>query len=110
MAEAADAAPVGQGLGQGLAQGDPHVLVGVVVVDVGVAPGGDLQIQQAVTGELVEHVVEKGDTGGHLAAAGAIQIEGHMHVGLTGDAMDLAGSRRAGSRRADGHAGVGEGA
>ena len=75
----------------------------------GVAPGGDLQVQQAVAGDLVEHVVEERDTGGHLAAAGAIEIQGNVHIGLTGDAMDLAGACRAGSRRADGHAGEGDG-
>lgn len=109
MAEAADAPAVGQGLGEGLAQGDAHVLIGVVVVDVGVAPGGDLQIQQAVAGDLVKHVVEERDAGGHLAAAGAVEIEGHVHVGFTGDAMDFAGALGAGAWRADGHASEGDG-
>jgi hypothetical protein len=62
-------AAIPQGLGQGLAHGDAHIFVGVVVVDVGVADGADLQIQQPVAGQLVEHVVEEGHTRGHLAAA-----------------------------------------
>jgi hypothetical protein len=60
----------------------------VVVVDVGVARGGDLQIDQAVAADLVEHVVEEGHAGGHLAAAGAIQANAHPHVGFAGDAVD----------------------
>jgi len=109
VAEATDAAAVGEGLGQGLAQGDAHVLVGVVVVDVGVAAGGDLQIQQAVAGDLVEHVVEERHAGGHLSAAGAVKIEGHVHIGFTGDPMDLAGALGAGAWRAGGHASEGNG-
>jgi uncharacterized protein YqfA (UPF0365 family) len=84
-----DAAPIAKGLGQGLAYGDTHVLVGVVVVDVGVANGADLQVDQAMAGELVEHVVEERHACGHLAAAAAIEVEPHAHIGLTGNAMDL---------------------
>jgi NaMN:DMB phosphoribosyltransferase len=76
----------------------------VVIIDVSVAPGRDLQIEQAMAGELVEHVVEEGDAGVHLAATGAIEIQGHVNIGFAGDAMDLAGTRGA-----DGHAGVGNG-
>ena len=45
MAEALDAAAIAEGLGQGLADGDAHVLVAVVVIDMGVAAGSDLQIE-----------------------------------------------------------------
>ena len=90
--EAVDAAAVPKGLGEGLPEGDAHVLVGVVVVDVGVARGADLQIDQAVTADLVEHVIEEGHTGGHLAGATAIEAELHPHVGFPGDAVDLCGA------------------
>ena len=39
-----DAAPVPQGLCQGLPHGNPHVLIGVVIVDVGVSHRIDFQI------------------------------------------------------------------
>jgi hypothetical protein len=52
----------------------------------------------------MEHVIQEGHTRGHLAAAAAIEIQDHVHVGLAGDAMDLAGAWRA-----DGHAGRGDG-
>ena len=105
MAEAMDAAAVAQGLGQGLADGDAHVLVAVVVINVGVARGTDLQIQQPVAGELVQHVIQKGHARGHLTAAGAIQVEGHPHIGFAGDTVDRSdalsnahGSRGSGER------------
>ena len=90
MPEAMDAAPVTEGLGQGLAHGDAHVFVGVVIVDVGVAAGPDLQIHQPVAGQLVEHVIQERHTGGHRAAAAAVEVQVHLHIGFTGDAVDLA--------------------
>ena len=90
VAKAVNAAAIAQGLGQRLAHGDAHVLVGVVVVDVGVTDGADLQIQQAVAGQLVQHVVQKRHTRTHLTLAAAIQVEPDPHIGLAGDAMDLA--------------------
>ena len=38
MTEAMDTASDAWGLSQGLAKGDPHILIGVVVVDVGIPP------------------------------------------------------------------------
>jgi hypothetical protein len=46
-----------------LAHRDAHVFHGVVAVDVQVALGIDLQVDQAVAGDLVEHVVEEADAG-----------------------------------------------
>ena len=35
----------------------------------------DLQVDQAVAGHLVEHVVEEADAGGERGLAGAVQVE-----------------------------------
>src|SRR5690554_6847771 len=43
--------------GEGLAQGDADILDGMVVVDVHVAVTMDVEVDQAVTGDLVQHVV-----------------------------------------------------
>ena len=94
MAEAMDAAAVAQGLGQGLADGDAHVLVAVVVIDMGVARGADLQVEQPMAGELVQHVIQKGHASSHLAAAAAIEVERHPHIGFTGDTVNLSGAIR----------------
>jgi hypothetical protein len=96
VAEPLDAAPVAEGLGQGLAEGDPHVLIGVVVVDVGVALGADLQVDQTVAADLVEHVIEEGHAGGQLLAAGAIEIDAHTDPGFGGIAADFGGSHGVG--------------
>ena len=47
-----------------------------------------------MAGELVQHVIQEGHTGGHLAAAAAIEVEGHPHIGFTSNAMDLADAIR----------------
>jgi len=87
---ALDVVVINRGAREGLADGNAHVLVAVVVIDMGVAAGTDLQIQQPVAGELVQHVIQKGHAGGHLAAAAAIEVEGHPHIGFTSNAVDLA--------------------
>jgi hypothetical protein len=43
-----------------LAQGDADILDGVMGVDVQIAPRFDFQIDQAVAGDLIEHVIEEG--------------------------------------------------
>ena len=60
VAVAADALLVADGLGEGLAEGDADVLDGVVIVDMQVALALDVQVDQAVAGDLVHHVVEEG--------------------------------------------------
>jgi hypothetical protein len=89
LTETVDAAAVSQSLGQGLAHSNPHIFVGVVIIDMGVTHRMDLQIDQAVAADLMEHVVEEGHAGAGLALAGAIQFQTHLHVGFTGDPMDL---------------------
>ena len=81
--------PIAKRLGQGLANGDPHILIGVVVIDVGVTAGTDLQIKQPVAADLMEHVIEEGHAGAHLALAAAIEPHAHLYIGFTGDPMHL---------------------
>ena len=61
MAITPDAFFVANGLGEGLAQGDADVFDRVVAVDVQIALASDLQINQTVARDLVEHVVQKTD-------------------------------------------------
>jgi hypothetical protein len=60
----------------------------LVVVDGGVARGLDLQVDQAVVADLVEHGVEEGHAGGHLALAAATESEPHPPIAFAGDAED----------------------
>jgi hypothetical protein len=58
-----------------------------------------------VAADLVEHVVEKGHAGGHLALACAIQAEPHAHIGFAGLAVNLPAAKgfsHAGGGRHDG--------
>ena len=72
-----------------LPEGDADVLDGVVAVDVQVARRVDVQIDQAVARDLVEHVVEEADAGGELADAGAVKVERDADLGLSGVSRHL---------------------
>ena len=71
-----------------LAQGDADILDRVMGVDVQIALGFDVQIDQAVAGDLVEHVVEEGQPGGELGVARAIQIDARPNPGFQSVALD----------------------
>ncbi len=87
MPVAGHALLVADGLGEGLAEGDADVLDGVVVVDVQVAVALDVEVDQPVTGDLVEHVLQEGHADGEARLAGAIQIDGDLDLGFQGVAL-----------------------
>ena len=74
VAVAADALLVADRLQHRLAERDADVFDRVVAVDVQVALGLDVQVDQAMAGDLVEHVVEKADAGRELRLAAAVQV------------------------------------
>ena len=80
-------------LQQRLPERDADVLDRVVIVDVQVALGFDLHGDAGVARQLVEHVVEEADPGGHAARAAAVQIDGD------GDRRFVRGSHDAGVSR-----------
>jgi len=84
-----NATSITEGLGKGLTHSDPDVFIGVVIIDVGITHRIDLQIDQPMAADLVEHVVKKRHAGADLTLADTIQIEAHLHVGFTGDPMDV---------------------
>ena len=69
LAEAADAALVAERLRQRLAEHDADILGGVVEVDMQVALGLHVEVEQPVAGEGGQHVVEEADAGGDLGRA-----------------------------------------
>ena len=75
VAEPADARLVAERLAQRLAQRQRGVLDRVVRVDLDVAAGLDAQVEQAVLGQLGEHVVEERHAGAHLGRAGAVEVQ-----------------------------------
>ena len=97
LAVAAYAPLVAQGLPEGVTQADAHVLHRVVVVHIGVAGAGQIQIEPAVPGKQHQHVVQKAAAGGAAALAGALQHKAQGNVGLGGGAFDLCRSHWAAS-------------
>ena len=88
MTKAINAATISKRLRDRLTDGNPYILIGVMVIDVRITACCDLQIDQTMAADLVKHVIEKCHSGIGLALAGAIQIQTHLHIGFTGDPMD----------------------
>jgi hypothetical protein len=57
-----------------------------------VASGLDVQVDEAMTRDLVQHVVEETDAGGQLGLAGAVQIDAHEDLGFFGVAANFSGA------------------
>ena len=89
MAVTADASLVAQRLGEGLAQTDADVLGGVVGVDMQIALGFDIEVDQPVARHLVEHVIEKGNTGLEDASPRAIEVDLDANPGFQGIAREF---------------------
>src|SRR5947209_6449560 len=86
------AQPPAEGPRHGLGQGDADVLDGMVPVDVQVTDGVDVQVDQRVPGDLVQHVVEEADAGLELGDAGAVEVDAHPDLGFLGVALDGGGT------------------
>jgi hypothetical protein len=71
-----------------LAEGDADVFHGVVRIDVEIALGHDVDIDQPVARDLVHHVVEEGHPGVETRCAAAIEVDGGGDLGLEGIAGD----------------------
>jgi len=80
---------VAPGLGQCLTEGDADVFDRVMGVDMQIALCLDIEIDQAMAGDLVEHVVEKRNPGGKFALAGTVEIETHGNLRLQRVACDF---------------------
>ncbi len=89
MAVARQAGLVADRLGHGQAQRDAHVFHRVVAVDVQVALGLDVEVDQAVARHLVEHVVEEADPGRQFGLARAVEIHAHADLRLFRIALHL---------------------
>ncbi len=64
-----DASPVAERLRKELAQDDAHIFHCVMLIDVEIAGGFQLQVEAAVLGEQLQHVIEEADAGGDFVAA-----------------------------------------
>ena len=89
MAVAAQTLFIAHGFGHGLSEGNAHVFHRVVAVDVQVAHALDVQVYQAVAGDLVEHVVKKANAGGQIGLASAVEVDLDGDFGLGGVARNF---------------------
>ena len=75
--------------GEELAEYDADVFDGVVLVHVQIAIGVEGEVEAAMFGEELEHVIEEADAGGDLVAAAAFDPEraadaGFLRIALRG--------------------------
>src|SRR5579875_587122 len=92
---AVDAFTVAKGFGEQLAEHDADVFDGVVLVDIEIAIGREFQIEAAVLGKELQHVIEKPDAGGYFVAAAAFDAKRAGDPGLGGVAIESGGSHSA---------------
>ena len=78
MAVAPDSALVADGFRHGLAEGDAHILHGVVGVHFEVALGLNGEVDAPVPRHLIEHVLEERQAHLELRLPGAIEV--HVHA------------------------------
>ena len=88
---AGDALLVAERLQERLADRDAGVLGRVVLVDMEVAGDRDLEVEEGMAREKLQHVVEEADAGRDRGLAGAVERKAHGHVGLGGAAADARG-------------------
>ncbi len=79
---------------QSLPERDADIFDGVMVVDVMIALGGDVQAEAAMAGNVIEHMIEKAHACLQLrsAAVGGIEIQLDANVGFLGRARDGGGA------------------
>jgi len=79
---AIDATLIAKRFFEGLADHDSHVFNGVVVIDLQIPLGFNVQIDQAVTRQQVQHVVKESDSGMNRSVPRAVQVQRHPNLGL----------------------------
>lgn len=97
MAIAANALLVADGASEGLAKGNADIFHRVVVIDVQIALAMNVQVDQPVPGDLVQHVLEKGDANIEVGLAGTVQVDLDFDLRLQRVALDACLALRHGS-------------
>ena len=80
MAESGYANGFSYGLKEGLAEGNPNVFDGVMGVYFVIAGRFHIDVEEAMFGEVGEHVVEEGISGGYVGAALAVEVDGEFYL------------------------------
>ena len=78
--------------GHRLAERDADVLNRVMRIDVQITLRLDVEIDQAMARDLIEHMLEKGQTRMQIGLAGPIEVDRYRDLGLEGIAFDTGAS------------------
>ena len=84
MPIAAQALFITQGFGQRLAESNAYIFYRVMCINMQIAHSIDHEINHAMAGNLIEHVIKKSHAGGELGNTCAIQIDGNANTGFEG--------------------------
>src|SRR5262245_55195209 len=90
IAGAIDAAARAERRRHRFAQRDPEILDRMVLIDVEIALRLDGQIESAMPGDEIEHVIEEANAGGHLIPSTAVELQPDRDVGFLRLTMDYA--------------------
>ncbi len=85
-----DAFHVSQRLLHGLAERDPDIFGGVVVINVEIARGLHRDVHAGMACQQIEHMIEEADSGRDGRVTAAVELDLDRDVGLLGDAFDEA--------------------
>jgi hypothetical protein len=85
---AANAGALAEGRVDRAAEADPDILGGVVVIDVQITARPQVEIDQRVAGEQIEHVIEKTDPAVALPTPAAIEQQLQLDIGFAGASLD----------------------
>jgi len=83
---------VAEGLTKCFTQRDRNILDGVVRVDVEITLCLDVQAESAVLSQLIEHVIEERNPGGHVRGSRAVEVDEHIDRRFLGGAGASGGS------------------
>jgi len=83
---------IANGLGKRLAQSNTDIFNGVMCVDMQIPFGVNVHINQAMPGNLIEHVVKKGHARYKRGFTRSIQVDFNFNLGFERVALDFDGS------------------
>jgi len=92
MSVATDPSLVAQGAVHGLAQSDTDIFYGMVIINVQISFGGYLEIHQAMSGYLLQHVLEERHSRVKFRLSATVQVQGNRNLCFSGISFDLGGS------------------
>jgi hypothetical protein len=87
-AEARDAAPLAQCLGDGLAERQRRILGRVMLIDMQIAIHLQRDVDQRVSRQLLDHMIEEADPGRDIIDTRPIEVDGDIDRGFRGLAAD----------------------